>query len=445
MRNVKSQRRLSWFPYLASALLAALAAANGVAAQNALVLSGGGARGLAHVGVVFELEQRGYDADLVIGNSMGAVVGALYAAGYEPDEIRQRVQSVRWSELFDPTPIVLGPDRELRVPAFNVDLDIARLRFSRGLLGSWRVNRTLARLLFDANARSRGDFDRLARRYRAIATDLQTGDEVVLDGGDLARAVRASMAYPGFFAPVLWGERVLIDGGIVDNFPVGVARALGAAHVIGVDVSRPTPEIESQAPFAVIQRAVNLMQRNPRRDSTAVDALVLPETYSASVGPGFPDDVNPLIELGRTAAQRDLPAVLPSALPGRRTLPSAPVSFSTLELEAADSALAALARRVFTDVIGKPYDPELVLAATDRLFATGLFEGVWPRAASSADTTGRPALLVRLDAPPTVSLSLAAQYDNDRSGRGWATLDKYGRISRLPVTYSAAVSVGGLD
>ena len=131
---------------------------------------------------------------------MGAVVGALYAAGYDPEDLQRRVLAVRWSEMFLPTPMVVGPNRALRFPAVSFDLNATRKRVSRGLFGQWRVNRELVRLLFNANARSRGDFDQLPRRFRAVATDLQTGNEVVLDSGDLARAVRASMAYPGFFA-----------------------------------------------------------------------------------------------------------------------------------------------------------------------------------------------------------------------------------------------------
>src|SRR5690606_20222927 len=104
-------------------------------------------------------------------------------------------------------------------------------------------------LLFDANARARGNFDRLPRRFRALATDLETGRAVSLGSGDLARAVRASMAYPGFFAPVEWNGHLLVDGGVVDNLPTLEARELGARRLVAVDVTRPAERVGSRAPL----------------------------------------------------------------------------------------------------------------------------------------------------------------------------------------------------
>jgi NTE family protein len=264
--------------------IGSLLCARGVVAQDALVLSGGGARGLAHVGALTHLSSLHYDPDLVVGTSMGAVVGALYAAGYDPEELQRRVIAVRWSEMFLPTPMVVGPNRALRFPAVSFDLDASRRRVSRGLFGQWRVNRELVRLLFDANARSRGDFNQLPRRFRALATDLQTGREVVLDSGDLARAVRASMAYPGFFPPVVWGERVLVDGGIANNLPSLGARRLGAARIVGVDVNMPPAEMGSTAPLAVLNRSISLMQQNMQRDTAPLDGLIRPLHSTDSSG-----------------------------------------------------------------------------------------------------------------------------------------------------------------
>ena len=248
----------------------------GVRAQDAIVLSGGGSRGLAHAGVLIALDSLGYDPDIVVGTSMGAVVGALYAAGHDAKAVRDRLARVAWAELFSPTLMVAGPARDARAPSFSLDLDLDAPSAGRGLVGQWRINRALVHLLFDAEARSRGDFDRLPRRYRAVAADLQTGDAVILGSGDLARAARASMAVPGFFAPIAWEDRILVDGGIADNLPVATARLLGATHVIASDVSRPPAQIHSQAPFAVIGRALDLMQENMRENSIPPDVLLLP-------------------------------------------------------------------------------------------------------------------------------------------------------------------------
>ena len=414
-------------------------------AQNALVLSGGGARGLAHIGVIEYLTEHSYDADLVVGTSMGAVVGALYAAGYTTEEIKERVLGIRWSELFDATPVVVGPARTLHVPAFNMAIDVGNLRAGLGLFGQWRVNRALANLLFEANARSQGDFDALPHRYRAVAADLRTGRPVVLDHGDLARAVRASMAYPGFFAPVRWDDYVLTDGGIVENFPVASARELGASHIIGVNVSRPSEQLSTRSPLSVIDRTLRLMQQNLERNA-APDAAVTPIISQDFVGPSFPEDSRPLIRLGYDAAQRDLAHVsLPTRATNGRARPQLPRRFSELRIEAPDTALAALARHVFSKIAVQDYDPAGVSTAIDRLYSTGLFEGVWPRVLPAGDTSQPPVLVVRVEAPPRVSLSGNAHFENDRGGRVWLSLDKQDRIGTLPTMFSVAGTAGSLE
>lgn len=433
-------RRIRWV--LCCALMVSMPCVG--TAQEALVLSGGGARGLAHPGVFEGMAELGYDPDIVVGTSMGAVVGALYAAGYEPDEIRARILAIDWAGIFTATPVVVGAERSVRYPMVNFDLDVERFRVARGLVPQWRINRALARLLFDANARARGDFDRLARRYRAVAADLRTGDAVVLAEGDLARAARASMSVPGIFAPVVWGDHVLIDGGIVNNLPTDVARELGARRIIAVDVGRPPDEIHSQAPLAVLSRALDLIQENTQRDQIPPDVLVLPQ-LGPGFGANFPADPTPLFEIGLEAARRDMPRAGPREAPEARRVHLPPDSLHELLIIAPDSALAAMARRIFAGIAPGRYDPEAVLKAMDRLYTTGLLEGVWPRVIENPDT-GRaaPVLLVQLDAPPQMSLSAAAGYENDRGARAWAALERHSAIWMRPSVLTAAASLDGL-
>lgn len=386
-------------------------AAAGDSAFEALVLSGGGSRGLAHVGAVLELERLGHDPDLVVGTSIGALVGALYAAGYPPEEIARRVTEVDWGEVFTPAPQLAGPDREARYPLIVYDLQTDTLRFNRGFIPQWRINRLLVRLLFDAEARSRGDFDRLARRYRAVAADLRTGEAVALSRGDLPRAARASMAVPGVFSPVVWEGRSLIDGGIASNLPTEVARRLGATRIVAVDVGRPGPEIGSRGPLMVAGRAIDLMHQNADRGDPPPDVLVVPRLDPTFFGITFPADPEPLFRLGREAARQAPPAA--RRRPGPRPLPPAPRGFGALRIEAPDSASASLARRIFRGVAPGAYDPARVLAAVDRLYTTGLFEGVWPRVEASGAADALPELVVRLEAPPRLTLAGSAGYDTD--------------------------------
>ncbi|HYQ88063.1 MAG TPA: patatin-like phospholipase family protein, partial [Candidatus Binatia bacterium] len=211
-------------------------------AEEAVVLSGGGSLGLAHAGALIGIQRRGHDPDIVLGTSMGAVVGALYAAGYAPDSIWNLLRHEDWRGMFTPIPCAFGPTRALRYPAIHLRRGGGEL-ITGGLISDWRINRELTRMLFSASARARGNFDRLPRRYRSVAADLETGALVPLGSGDLARAARASMASPGLFPPVVWGGRILTDGGINDYLPVDEARGMGADYVIAVDALRPSPRI----------------------------------------------------------------------------------------------------------------------------------------------------------------------------------------------------------
>src|SRR5687768_3309147 len=166
-----------------------------------------------------------------------------------------------------PAPLDVGPARELHFPALTLGLDMGPLEVSRGFIPDWRVNRFLTHLLFDAGARARSDFDRLPRRYRSVAADMATGEEVILARGDLARAVRASMGTPGFFAAVKWEDRLLADGGIANYLPVSVARELGAERVVAVDVSRPPGEVSKTDPASMGGRSIGLMMRNALKDT----------------------------------------------------------------------------------------------------------------------------------------------------------------------------------
>lgn len=412
-------------------------------AQEALVLSGGGGRGLAHAGVLFVLDERGYDPDMVVGTSMGAVVGAMYAAGYEPEEIRRQLRAINWRGMFLPTPVLIGSAGTIRYPMLSLDLDRTPERAARGLVGQWRINRALVQLLFDANARARGDFDRLPRRYRAVAADLKTGAVVILGNGDLALAARASMAVPGFFAPVHWDNRVLVDGGIADNLPTAVARRLGAQRVIASDVSRPPSEIRSEAPFAVVGRSLDLMEANTQRDTVKPDALVIPDIPSNMTAATFPDDPGQLVEIGIKSARRDLPAVSGLLGRGKRIAPAAPDSFSRLIVEAPDAALTALASAMFRRAAPARYDARAVSRAVDHLYTSGLVEAVWPRVEEQPGERF-PALVVRLDGPPSLSLTGGASYETDRGGRGWASLDRYTARFGRPAVQTITGSLEGL-
>lgn len=427
---------------------ALVATARTAAAQESVVLSGGAARGVAHIGALIGLERLGYDPDLVVGNSMGAVVGALYAAGYFPEEIERLASSVDWGDLFMPEPLVLGADRTVRFPMIRVGIDASAPEITRGFIPDWRVNRLLVRLLFDAGARAGGDFDRLPRRYRAMAADMVDGTEVTLARGDLALAVRASMAAPIFFSPVEWGGRLIADGGIVNYLPISVARAEGASPIIAVDVSRPRPRLGRRDPVALGGRALGLLLHNALPDSVP-DFLIVPDIDPDFSGVQF-TGVAGLIRLGLDAVLDTLPPA-GSGPPAPRPPHPPPDRLGALAVVGTDAALKALTRRVFREAAPAPYDPERVVEAVERLYATGLVSGVWPRvenppAPDAPDVeTAAPTLTVRVDAAPRLTLDAAAAYENDRGGRAWGRVSGRGGFAGGPAELALSGSVTGLE
>lgn len=248
----------------------------------ALVLGGGGARGFAHVGVIRVLEDAGVPVELVVGTSVGSLVGALYAGDRNSYALEALARRLERRDFFD--------------------FGLAPALFGTGLASGRRL---------EAFVREHQGVERIEQLripFAAIATDLATGEEVVLRSGDLARAVRASCAIPGVFEPVEWEGRLLIDGGVVRNLPVKVARAMGADVVIAVDVTAITGEARPTNFVEVILRAVNIVVHAEVEAARAeADVLLAPEVG----GVGFIDfdEKDRAIAAGITAAREALPAI----------------------------------------------------------------------------------------------------------------------------------------
>jgi NTE family protein len=211
-----------------------------------LVLSGGGARGAAHIGVLKVLEENRVPIDAIAGTSMGAVVGGLYASGLDADDIEKVMTSVDWADAFRDRPARkdLNFRRKLEDQNFLVKFPLGikgrRFRLPRGLVQGQKLTQILRSLTLPVAQVQ--DFDQLAIPFRAIATDIVTGDRVVLDHGDLTTAMRASLSAPGVFAPVEADGRLLVDGGLSSNLPIDVAREMGVDLVIVVDCGFPLLE-----------------------------------------------------------------------------------------------------------------------------------------------------------------------------------------------------------
>jgi len=219
-----------------------------------LVLSGGGARGFAHIGVLKVIEAMNIPIDLVVGTSMGSIIGGLYAIGLSPEDIEHGVRNIDWNKVFNDNALRRYRSHRRKQDDFlfynihRIGVSEDGLKLAPGLIEGQLIEIALDRLAYPGFGIT--DFDRLAIPYRAVATDIETGNAVVLDHGDLAKAMRASMSIPGALPPVRYGDKLLVDGGIGNNVPIDVARQMGADIVIVVDVSDPLvskDELESSA------------------------------------------------------------------------------------------------------------------------------------------------------------------------------------------------------
>jgi NTE family protein len=381
-------------------------AAAGVAGRPrvGLVLSGGGALGAAHVGVLKVLEELRMPVDCITGTSAGAIVGGLYAAGVSPVEIERVLATTDWDEMFSDRPsrrqltFRRKVDDLTYLAPFEFGFSGGRLQLPRGLIAGQKLDfllKTLTLRVVDVER-----FDDLPVPFRAVATDVMTGEPVVLDHGPLADALRASMSVPAVFAPVEIGGRLLVDGGIVRNLPTELARAMGADIVIAVDVGAGRADPEKLGTLVGLSARVwNLFVRqNVEASAALADLLITPDVRdftAAEFGRGAEMVVRG--EQAARAAAADLAAFAVPAeafdafLRGQRRsqLIGLPIdSVQVASPERVDSRV--ILRRVHT----KPHavlDLETLRSDLERIYELGDFEVV---GFSVVPVEGRHALLI---------------------------------------------------
>ncbi len=224
-----------------------------------LALSGGGARGAAHIGVLRVMERLRIPVDAIAGTSMGSIIGALYASGMSPDEMEKALEEIDWIDALKDDP----PRQEFAYRTkeddflYGIKAELGfrkgKLILPRGFVAGEKLGFILRTLLLGAEGVT--SFDSLPIPYRAVGTDLETGKKVVLSQGDLARAVRASMAIPGVFTPGEISGRILVDGGMASNMPADVVREMGVDVVIAVNISTPLVTREKlESAFSILNQ-----------------------------------------------------------------------------------------------------------------------------------------------------------------------------------------------
>ncbi|HTW32698.1 MAG TPA: patatin-like phospholipase family protein [Candidatus Sulfotelmatobacter sp.] len=273
-----------------------------------LALSGGGALGLAEIGVIQWMEENHIPVDRLAGTSMGAIIGAMYATGMSPAEIKKFAEAIDWDQAFSPEPpyrdLAYRRKQDRRNYLVGMALGLKHgLSAPNGFNSGQEVGLLLDRIAFREFGVT--NFDDFPIPFHCVATDMQTGDAVILGSGALAQAIRASMALPGVFTPEEVDGQVLADGGMVQNIPVETVRSMNADVVLAVELRLPPGDrSELQTLTGVLSRAVSVMiTQNERRSLAHADATVSVDMRGFSVADY--SRIDDLIALGyKTAASQ---------------------------------------------------------------------------------------------------------------------------------------------
>ena len=300
--------------FLLGFLLVSLLEAGEHRPKIALVLSGGGARGAAHVGVLKVLEENHIPIDMIVGTSMGSFMGGLYASGWKPQAIEKMLVSTNWNNYiradFDRAKIPM--QRKMVEYTYQGRLGVGVNAKDEVVLPTGVLKREPLLLKFGeltSNVADIDDFDKLPIPYRAVATNIKNGNAVVLKSGSLAKAIYASSAIPGGLQPIKINGVDLIDGGVSDNIPIDVARKMGADIIIVVDVSENFPQsVNVNSYLVVMGQLVDILMRKNANESlqtlTKKDILITPKLdgYSGLDVEKYPE----IIQAGYDAASKNI-------------------------------------------------------------------------------------------------------------------------------------------
>ncbi|MDN3922451.1 patatin-like phospholipase family protein [Roseateles violae] len=402
-----------------------------------LVLSGGGARGLAHVGVLKVLERERVPADLITGTSMGAIIGGLYASGMSAADLERELLLVSWDRVFagrverqQLSQRRKEEDFEFS-PVIEFGMRDGELRAPQSTLSSRGLEILLRR--YTRPVRQVRNFDQLPTPFRAIATDMETGAQVVLDDGDLALAMRSSMSVPGVFAPTEMvvdlapvdtppggradapaktaEERILGDGGLVNNLPIDVARGMGAQSVIAVNVGTPlAPRKTLSSLVGVTAQMINILtEQNVQRSIASLgeqDLLITP--LLGELTSGDFDKVRELIAQGERAAEELLPQLRRFAVPpeayaqwqlARRQRDAQGTRLAAIRFEGSELTNPAVMVRQLQSKPGQTFDAERAERDAQHLASSGDYERVDYHVEPQADGSG-DALVYTLEDKP---------------------------------------------
>ena len=388
-----------------------------------LALSGGGARGAAHIGILRILEQEGVPVDYIAGVSMGALTGGLYAIGYSPAEIERFLVDQDWNGVFSDAPqwrfTPLAERADSRYQG-KISLRGWNLEIPGGLLGGQRFTESLDLLTAEPMLRAQNDFDKLPIPFRAVATNLIDGKPYIFHQGSMTQAIRASVAVPMMFTPLETENALLVDGGLVNNLPTDIVRDMGADIIIAVDASTPLfGRKDLNTLLNVIDQSISLqIVKSVEENKKLASIMLIPdlETYSNTNY----DKIREIVRQGEEEAERhidEIKALVGGTHPRRlQSLAAASSAIPVIDSIAFSGFDRVSVKQIEKKLRLRPGDeaiPADIADEVSRIYATRLFESVSYTLEPAGENRYRLIFRVREDLPNTLGAGI--RYDNDYS------------------------------
>ncbi|MBN1154468.1 patatin-like phospholipase family protein [candidate division KSB1 bacterium] len=279
-----------------------------------LALSGGGARGIAQLGVLQVLEEHDVPIDYIVGVSIGSIIGGLYAVGYSPYELQELFNQIDWRNIINDEPprsnLFVGQKQQHDIPILQFRLKGFAPVIPQSITAGQRLSSKLTELTMRAGYATQYDFDDLKIPFRALACDLITGNKILIKGGDLAEAIRASSTFPLLFSPVIRDGMSLVDGGLINNIPVDEVRESDVDLVIAIDTSSNLHHAHSlEAPWIIADQVTTIMQREKKNEQLQKADIAIQLVMESRKSDNF-SNIDELIEEGRKLAHEKLDLIL---------------------------------------------------------------------------------------------------------------------------------------